>query len=304
MTTSLIQDVLFQRLVKQERENDEFALYLLAACEGPAALAAYVEGRAEPRAQRQGRRCAATRCRRRMSRTSRSAVSRYRRRLDLRLTPGPGVTLVIGRNGSGKSSFAEAAEVAFTGTSARWAAKGSTEWQRGGATCTLPCHHVSSSSLVQQGIGAKSRVERTWRDPRLQVRRVTARRRRQEEGGAGQHHMGRPARTLPAVSQLQRTGGHARRRADEIYEALLAGLGLDEFVRVRDCCLSPRANRASLGHRPQDRRNACRGSKGARGHTCRRTRFAQLATLLDKKTRDVDAIDALVSGRQGDEADW
>ncbi|MER7467174.1 AAA family ATPase [Streptomyces sp. NPDC097981] len=38
----------------------------------------------------------------------------------LSLTPKPGVTLVVGRNGSGKSSFAEAIETAFTGTSARW----------------------------------------------------------------------------------------------------------------------------------------------------------------------------------------
>ena len=32
-------------------------------------------------------------------------------RAELELTPGPGLTLVIGRNGSGKSSFAEALEV-------------------------------------------------------------------------------------------------------------------------------------------------------------------------------------------------
>src|SRR5690606_31125718 len=35
----------------------------------------------------------------------------------LQLEVGPGVTLIAGRNGSGKSSFAEAVEVAFTGTS-------------------------------------------------------------------------------------------------------------------------------------------------------------------------------------------
>jgi recombinational DNA repair ATPase RecF len=38
----------------------------------------------------------------------------------LSLVPKPGVTLVVGRNGSGKSSFAEAVETTFTGTSARW----------------------------------------------------------------------------------------------------------------------------------------------------------------------------------------
>lgn len=38
--------------------------------------------------------------------------------LDLR--PAPGLTLVVGRNGSGKSSLAEAAELVLTGDSARW----------------------------------------------------------------------------------------------------------------------------------------------------------------------------------------
>ncbi|MET9112968.1 AAA family ATPase [Streptomyces longwoodensis] len=38
----------------------------------------------------------------------------------LPLTPGPRLTLVTGRNGSGKSSFAEAVEITLTGDNARW----------------------------------------------------------------------------------------------------------------------------------------------------------------------------------------
>ena len=39
---------------------------------------------------------------------------------ELKLEPGPGLTLVVGRNGSGKSSFAEALELLLTGTNRRW----------------------------------------------------------------------------------------------------------------------------------------------------------------------------------------
>ena len=39
---------------------------------------------------------------------------------DLRITPGAGFTLVVGRNGSGKSSFAEALELLLTGQNRRW----------------------------------------------------------------------------------------------------------------------------------------------------------------------------------------
>lgn len=38
----------------------------------------------------------------------------------LRLQAGPGLTVVAGRNGSGKSSFAEAAELALTDDNKRW----------------------------------------------------------------------------------------------------------------------------------------------------------------------------------------
>ena len=49
---------------------------------------------------------------------------------ELSLRPEPGLTLVVGRNGSGKSSFAEAAEYALTGSCRRWSGK-SVEWKKG-----------------------------------------------------------------------------------------------------------------------------------------------------------------------------
>ena len=48
----------------------------------------------------------------------------------LDIPPGPGLTLVIGRNGSGKSSFAEALELLLTGTSYRWEGR-SQRWKEG-----------------------------------------------------------------------------------------------------------------------------------------------------------------------------
>ncbi|OCF85498.1 ATP-binding protein [Nocardia brasiliensis] len=49
---------------------------------------------------------------------------------ELQLPPGPGLTLVVGRNGSGKSSFAEAAELVFTGGNRRWDGR-SAAWREG-----------------------------------------------------------------------------------------------------------------------------------------------------------------------------
>lgn len=49
----------------------------------------------------------------------------------LELTPGPGLTLVVGRNGSGKSSFAEGLELLLTGDNRRWSQRKSKEWRGG-----------------------------------------------------------------------------------------------------------------------------------------------------------------------------
>lgn len=51
-------------------------------------------------------------------------------RCTLALKPGPGLTLVVGRNGSGKSSFAEALESLLTGENHRWTGR-SAVWKQG-----------------------------------------------------------------------------------------------------------------------------------------------------------------------------
>ncbi|WP_319054697.1 AAA family ATPase [Streptomyces europaeiscabiei] len=52
------------------------------------------------------------------------------RKARLPLNPKPGVTLVVGRNGSGKSSFAEGVETAFTGRTARLDKQRGEVWRR------------------------------------------------------------------------------------------------------------------------------------------------------------------------------
>lgn len=49
---------------------------------------------------------------------------------ELQLKPAPGLTVIAGRNGSGKSSFAEAVEMLLTGENSRWADRPA-DWQSG-----------------------------------------------------------------------------------------------------------------------------------------------------------------------------
>ncbi|HZU75681.1 MAG TPA: AAA family ATPase [Dehalococcoidia bacterium] len=80
----------------------------------------------------------------------------------LRVEPGPGLTLVMGRNGSGKSSFAEALEVVLTGRNRRWERR-SQVWRDGWQNL----HHRHTRLTMRfavEGRRAPLEVSRTWQD--------------------------------------------------------------------------------------------------------------------------------------------
>ena len=84
----------------------------------------------------------------------------------LALAPGPGLTLVVGRNGSGKSSFAEALELLLTGSSARWAAKRSAIWRNGWRNLHAGEGDVEiTARFVIEGRASALTVRRVWRGP-------------------------------------------------------------------------------------------------------------------------------------------
>ena len=85
----------------------------------------------------------------------------------LRLHPGPGLTLVAGRNGSGKSSIAEAAELTLTGNSVRWLGK-SLEWKRGWRNLHTENDSVITVGLRVDGERQPRTVRVTWASDELE----------------------------------------------------------------------------------------------------------------------------------------
>ncbi|MFG1759775.1 AAA family ATPase [Micromonospora echinofusca] len=79
----------------------------------------------------------------------------------LQIDPGPGLTLVVGRNGSGKSSFAEAVELALTGDSARWAERNSV-WRTGWRNLHSPDPCWIVAQLHVDGEAKPVTVTRSW----------------------------------------------------------------------------------------------------------------------------------------------
>ena len=79
----------------------------------------------------------------------------------LYLTPGPGLTVITGRNGSGKSSFAEAAELALTGANMRWANR-SAVWKEGWRNLHQPDPAAIAVQLTEDGETGTTTVTRDW----------------------------------------------------------------------------------------------------------------------------------------------
>ncbi|MFE3451600.1 AAA family ATPase [Nonomuraea sp. NPDC059194] len=84
----------------------------------------------------------------------------------LPLTPANGLTIVTGRNGSGKSSFAEAVEMALTGENSRWKDK-SQIWTSSFANLHTGTPPEIEVELAISGDGGPSLVHRCWTGPKV-----------------------------------------------------------------------------------------------------------------------------------------
>ncbi|MFW6640145.1 AAA family ATPase [Nocardiopsis algeriensis] len=80
---------------------------------------------------------------------------------ELTFPPGPGLTVIVGRNGSGKSSFAEAAEAAMTGRNPRWDAMPTT-WRDGWRNLHYDERTEATVDILAAGDRAPTRITRRW----------------------------------------------------------------------------------------------------------------------------------------------
>ena len=153
--------IIVDRLDGDAEVDDEVAYLVLAACEGPGPLAETLGGASGP----------AT-----VAETAPEPVDPpavYLRAITvegfrgvgpactLDLEPGPGLTLVIGRNGSGKSSFAEGLELCLTGSNRRWQER-SAVWRDGWRNLHRPEDCSLVAHLSVNGVPGRVTATRRW----------------------------------------------------------------------------------------------------------------------------------------------
>lgn len=144
---------------------------------------------------------------------------------ELAFPTGPGLTVIVGRNGSGKSSFAEAAEAALTGRNPRWDAM-PTGWRDGWRNLHFDERTEAAVDIHVAGDEGPTRVSRRWTGESVRSAR-----------GEVRHPNGEtsPLRTLDWGEDLVRyrpflsydeLGRTVSGRSAELYDTLTALLGL------------------------------------------------------------------------------
>jgi recombinational DNA repair ATPase RecF len=140
--------------------QEEAASLLLAACEDDASLAALLTGEARERSEPEGTGGDPEPAGAYLQSITVSGFRGVGPASTLDLEPGPGLTLVVGRNGSGKSSFADGLEVLLTGDLRRWQQLTAT-WHEGWRNLHDPDPTRLSANLLLEGAGP-AMAERSW----------------------------------------------------------------------------------------------------------------------------------------------
>jgi recombinational DNA repair ATPase RecF len=205
--------------------------------------------------------------------------------VELVLPPGPGLVLVTGRNGSGKSSLAEAAELALSGTSDRaqtrmWA-KGLVNLHHGGSTSVEVSVRLDAQGDVSVGLslagdglaGASAWATRNGADFDLESLGW--------EQAVGRY---RPVLTYSELAQL------SAGQPSALFDPLNRILGLEALTEADKTLRAAEAEHGQAGKETVARRKAVLGLLDASGDE----RAAPLRKALAAKAPDTKAARALL----------
>ena len=207
----------------------------------------------------------------------------------LELAPGPGLTLVVGRNGSGKSSFAEAIEVLLTGDSLRWKERAAV-WRDGWRNLHHPATFLKARS--------------SWKAKRARVSsRAAGRRPRSSRSPQlGVELPGRPGSDLDSLGwtgalrthrpflSYNELGSLLDEGPSKLYDALSAILGLEDLVGAQAVLQEARRSR----EKAMKEAGEARLRLLERMHGVDDDRARRVAAAIEGKEWDLDAVDAVL----------
>ena len=294
MSDELI-DVVLDRATADPGLPEAAKLMVLAALEGPEHLDGALDGNAPPSAAQPAvaRGNASEQAPPARAYLSRITVTGFRGigpSATLALDPGPGLTVVAGRNGCGKSSFAEALEVALTRQSYRWS-KRTAVWSESWRNLHQPEQASIIVELAEEGRGL-TMIGAEWA-PGVDLGDVKSWTQRPGEKRADLDALGWRTdldRFRPFLSYDEL--GALFAEPSKLHDALSGILGLDrledasKLIAARAKTLAePAAHAATLLKQLAPLLSDCPDPRGP-----------QALTLMKDKSPDLDGISALITG--------
>lgn len=209
----------------------------------------------------------------------------------LKIRPGPGLTLVTGRNGSGKSSFAEAAELVLTGDCERWKKPAPAEVRQGWRNLHDPASSSITVDVVTDGASGTTHIAWSWQpDEDLDSGRRTRQlpgAKREPFDGAGWRDDMTTYRPFLSYSEL---GKLLNGTPSQLYDALHKVLGLGPLTEAKTRLTAARKQLAE----PQ--RTVTKGKRELRERLVAidDDRARRAADLLKPSASDLEALAKLL----------
>jgi ABC-type Mn2+/Zn2+ transport system ATPase subunit len=206
----------------------------------------------------------------------------------LSIDPGPGLTLVVGRNGSGKSSFSEALEMVLLGTNQRWEQRVKV-WRDGWQNL----HHRHTRVAARFTVDGRKQpldVARVWKaGDGVDGSTLTVDGKPASLAALGWAHQLAGYPPLLSHNELE----HALdREQSKLYDALAGILGLGDLAAAQQVLQKARLSRE---HDAKEAREALPALRALLDLTTDE-RAASVREALSAKAWDLDAVAALVGG--------
>ncbi|KAA1419200.1 AAA family ATPase [Nocardioides humilatus] len=211
----------------------------------------------------------------------------------VQFAPKPGLTIIAGRNGSGKSSIAEAFELVLTGGTYRWKQK-SAQWKEHWRNLHAGDPASIRVDVIEEDEGPIA-ITSTWAADATDVDARTVKSQRhgeKQEDGLGHLGWQRPLDLFRPILSYDELGGLLEGKPSELYDALANVLGVgqlgDALKRIQVRLKDAKAPATDLNNRRRDLQ--------ARAADLDDERAAAAAALLKKTVPDVAALRSLATG--------
>jgi recombinational DNA repair ATPase RecF len=286
-----IRGLVLSRLEAEGPETGAWRDLALAALDGREALEAELTGRATASPRAAAARDTAAVAGAFLERIEIEGFRGIGPRQALELRPGPGLTLVVGRNGSGKSSFAEGVEVLLTGDSLRFKERAAV-WREGWRNLHHP-HASLRATFVAEGERGPCAVTRRWAEQAaFEAGEAAA-----ERHGAAPVELAAlgwsaALRTHRPFLSYNELGSLLDEGPSKLYDALSSILGLEDLVQALQALQEARREREKLQKEVADARGPL--LEKLRGVADERARRA--VGGLEGKDPDLDAVEAALAG--------